>query len=60
MKFCDRIAVLKECSDGRHLVRVEFLYGDEKSYSEWLCGDAYLDWIGNLWARRLLDAFDYT
>ena len=44
MKFGDRKAAVMECSDGRHLVRIEPLNG-EKPYSEWLCGDDYLEWI---------------
>jgi hypothetical protein len=55
-KFGNGIAILKQCSDGRHLVRIEPLYGGEKPYSEWLSGDNYLDWICSLMSRRLLVA----
>jgi hypothetical protein len=43
-KFGDRRAAVMECSDSRHLVRIEPLNG-EKSYSEWLSGDDYLEWV---------------
>jgi hypothetical protein len=43
-KFGDRVAVVEECSDGRHLVRVFPLVGG-KPFSEWLCGDEYLEWV---------------
>ena len=45
MKFGDKRATVCECSDGRHIVRVETLDGSENSYSEWLSGDDYLEWI---------------
>jgi len=48
LKFGDKKAILKECSDGRHLVRIETLDGSEKPYSEWFCGDDYLDWLRSL------------
>jgi hypothetical protein len=44
-KLTNRKAMLFECSDGRHLVRIEPLSGDEKAFSEWLCGDDYLEWL---------------
>jgi hypothetical protein len=44
MKFGVAVAFVSECSDGRHLVRVVPLNG-EKAYSEWLCGDDYLEWV---------------
>lgn len=44
-KFGDKKATVKECSDGRHLVRVETLDGSVKAYSEWLCGNDYLEWL---------------
>jgi len=52
MKFGDRKAILLECSDGRHLVRIEPL-NSEEPYSEWLCGDDYLEWLRCLqrWAK---------
>lgn len=45
MKFGDKRATVCECSDGRHIVRVEALDGSENSYSEWLSGNDYLEWI---------------
>jgi hypothetical protein len=45
MKFGDRVAVVEECSDGRHLARVFPLRGRGKSFFEWLCGDDYLEWV---------------
>ena len=44
MKFGDRVAVVEECGDGRHLARVFPLDG-EKPFCEWLCGDDYLEWL---------------
>ncbi len=44
-KFGDRVAVLGECSDGRHLVRVFPLNGCGKPFCEWLCGDDWLEWV---------------
>ena len=35
MKFGDRVAVVEECGDGRHLARVFPLDG-EKPFCEWL------------------------
>lgn len=44
-KFRDKMAAVIECSDGRHLVRVVPLIGCGKPYSEWLCGDDYLEYV---------------
>ena len=44
MKFRDRKAIVMECSDGRHLVRIEPLNGENPCF-EWLCGDDYLEFV---------------